>query len=1226
MTSPLTRTRLALCLLALLGLLLAPLSIVLSAAPASAVDFIAHGSVADALGDPVAGATITAYDAPAGNVQAATTQTDAGGVYDLDLGEGSYKLHVEKAGFTPTWYGGDVPRTLDVDDTGQISVGGEPVADNELGQVELASTVAHDVGGLVKASGGAGLSGIVATAHLAGDPATDVDTATTVAGGGYTLQLPLGTYELEFGDPAGVYLPTWYGGPEPGLQVTVQADGGVLVGGLPTSCASLCDVTLDAAPVDAEYPIAGDVVDANGNPVNGIEVTVTPVAPSSDSGNGTTATVGGEAGRYSVSVLPGTYRVGFSGTGFVSAPYTGQGGSGQATVTVANNGTLSVAPAEDLTSNRLNPTVLTSIGYAVGGTVVTSAAPAQPIAGITVAAFPTGDASTPVDDAATNGSGVYSLTLPIGTYDLQYVDEVLAAPDYLLTWLGGATPEPFQVGQGGVLTYLGTTVTGVPDVAMAEPAPDATYDLSGAVTDDLGDAIDGLVVTATASGATPAGQTTSDTTGVDPDSLEHGVYHLLVEAGTYLVSLEGGAHFADATYPGAGASALTITVQPNGVIRAGAAEVPGGVLDPVALAGTTTYPLAGRATDGSVGLSGLSVKVYPEGDTTGEPLASVTTRVGGGGATVGSFTVPLPIGSYVMQLSGSSGGTLYSQRWYGTGPTGTPVQVRQGGALSEAGSPVVALDDAVMSVADATTTYALTGEVVDANYEPIAGVLVTAVAIFGGAQTDTDTSDADGGFQLDVRPGTYEVSYAKAGYATSFYLDPEGELGTERARVVVDLDGTMRIHDTALSGGLLDSQVLVGTATHAVSGTVVDEAAVGLSGITVQALPDGGTTAVATTTTAAGGGYSLQLPVGTYHLRFTDNLLAAPTYAVTYLGGDVPQVLKVATGGQLSVDDVEVTAPLAAVTMTEVASDVAYDLKGFVYDEQYEYFDGVLVEALPVSGTPAGNAATGTTGPDADDPGSLGDAGVYRVPVHPGKYRLRFSATGHQTTYLASFEDLTKPVTVTVAANGVITAPGLEIAGGVIDDVQLLLTAPTMLTAPRLSGKVVVGQTVVTSLGTWSPLVTVEEGYSYVSWFLDGKPADATSSGRYYERLKLTPTAATKKLTYRVVLEDPDGLRAPAVFTSAAVVVPKAPSTIAGTYRAGEVKVTVKVPGLKKPLGKIKVLDGKTKLGKATLVAKNKGIVVITLAALSRGKHKLTLVYAGTSTVAGSKKVLKVTV
>ncbi|WP_193606761.1 carboxypeptidase-like regulatory domain-containing protein [Nocardioides lijunqiniae] len=1444
--APSRLSRLVVALLAML--LVLPVAQLLGAAPARAAANVAEGTVVDDGGEPLAGVTVTAYPAPGSTTAGPTTSTDADGAYGLTLTAGSYRLGYAKAGFETTRYGGGAGVTLVVDAQGDISVGGEPLEDNLLDDVALTSTTRHPVTGAVTNPGNVPLAGIAVAAHPASNPDADTDTATTNATGAYALDLPSGTYTIDYADPGEDYLPTSYdGGPGDAVEITVDASGGLLADGAATGCASLCTVVLAPVPADAVYPVAGEVLDANDDPISGLQVAVTPVA----GGDAVTGTTDAEGG-YTVDVPPGDYRVSFSGSGFPSAPYTGDGGTTPATVTVGATGTLTVTPAEELSDNRLNATVLQSISYSVTGRVVTAAG-STGLAGITVRAYPAGDPTEVIKETVTVEDGNYALTLPVGTYDLEFTDRVEDGTSYVRTWLGGETPAPFKVGQAGVLTYAGATVTAVPRISMALPPADATYAVSGFVADANGDGIDGLTVSADPIAPTPADQAEAAETAVEPVSGDSGGYRLLLEAGTYEISVAGGDDFegqtlsddgdvstvqvtdtglvrvdgqettggllepfelvskaehaltgtvvdeggaglagitvtayldgetdtpaapavtsgaqgaytvpslrigtyvlrftdedgvgtayqvtwlgegptgspvklgqdgvityagetvttlpavtvravpADATFdvtgsvvdavnapidgiavvaessgttpedqdasavsgqdaqgqpgeagayhlalePGSydisfaqssafdaasythdGDTAVTVTVDANGRVYVGGTEVLGRVLEPTTLAGRLSYELSGKVTDGTTALPGISVTVYRDGED--EPVGPALTT-----SSTGRYTTQLPIGTYTLKFSGTVGTTTYKVRYYGssTDATGTAVQVGQAGRLYVDGDEITGLQDTVMAAATGNDSFPLLGTVVDANYEGLPGVVVKAEPQAGSGTSAQDTTDADGAYELGLVAGTYKVSFEKTGYGKTYYLDPEGDLGTEQAVIRVAADGRMTIGTVEISAEGLEAQELTNAQSWPVTGKVVTEAQAGIGGITAQAFPVGEATAVATTTTSSAvgsvGNYTLSLKVGTYTLQFTDNVVAAPTYKQTFFGGATAKEVKVRTGGQVQVDDEGVTLPLANVEMSVVASDTRFDLKGTVSNAangSYDPLNGVTVAAVPVLGTPAVNAATATTGVDAD--GASLPAGEYEVPVKAGRYQLRFSRAGFQTAFLINFDDPSKPVVVTVAANGSITAPGLEIPGGVIEDVAMQLPAPTLVKAPALTGRVAVGQVVTTSYGTWSPNFggAAYRDSTIIEWFLDGRPADDYSDGDYGQKFRVPAAAVSKRLTYRITIEDPDGMRASAVFTSRAVVVAKAASTVGGVVKKGTFTVTVKAPGVPKPTGKITVLKGKKVVGKGVIVAKKKGVVVIKLK-LKKGKHKLTIVYAGTATVAGSKKVVKI--
>jgi hypothetical protein len=67
----------------------------------------------------------------------------------------------------------------------------------------------------------------------------------------------------------------------------------------------------------------------------------------------------------------------------------------------------------------------------------------------------------------------------------------------------------------------------------------------------------------------------------------------------------------------------------------------------------------------------------------------------------------------------------------------------------------------------------------------------------------------------------------------------------------------------------------------------------------------------------------------------------------------------------------------------------------------------------------------------------------------------------------------------------------------------------------------------------------------------------------------------------------------------------------------GKVKVTVEPHGMK-PTGGIEVREGRKTVGSATLKAKHKGQLTVTLDKLAKGTHELKVVYDGSSVFAGS--------
>jgi hypothetical protein len=1616
-------------LLLLLAIVLTiPATALTVAAPAyAAPDITVTGTVVDGLGDGLDGVTVTALTGAAWTEEADEVTTEAGGGYALTLpaAPGRYRVQFAEAAHQATFYGGGTPVEVVVDAEGRVLVDDVVVEDNELDEVTLSSTDLHRLTGLVR-SGSTPVSGIAVDAFVAGDDESPVSSATTDGAGAYALDLPLGRYDLRYTDPTQTYTTTWYDGTET-VTVTVVDD------------AALETVQLTEPAAGQEFPIAGRVEDANGDPVDGVQVTVTGVGGSTDSGTDLTETVGEDGGLYRVEVEPGTYQLSFARTGWVTSTY---GGATTATVTVGNAGTLTVAPAEPLSGNRLGDHVLASDPYAVTAEVQTAGGAAIP--GITVRAFPESstDPTEIVDTATTGGTGSYTLNLPVGGYDLEFVDDDPAAPTYASTTLADV-----QVLQGGSLQVGGEPAAELATVTMSTSGGDTLHAVLGSVVDVNGADVDGLTVT-----AQPASGTGGDNTVTGSDGVPgaHGRYRLMLRPGDYTISVAGGADWKDATFTNGGTGTALVTVAPNGSLAVNGTGIVGRDLGDTEVLGSTEYPLSGTVTDGTTGLPGITVKAYADDDLTA-PVA--TTTAGAGGAWTLADPNGLVVGSYVVELTGKSNGKTYDRTFVG-GATATPVEMAQGGTVRVGGTlvPGNTLTPAVvMSESSATKAHPVVGQVVDANDEPIAGVEVTGVHQ-GSGPDGTATTGADGRYRLMLRAGTYRVTFALAGFTPATYPGT----GLSEVDVVVDLDGTVRVgagpveeldqvslvdatgdatisgvlaHDSDGVGGItvevfpaggdLTEEARAGTATTAgtgawsvgglrigtyvvrftdnvndattyiqtyvggselatatpvrvaqgdrvwldttptapngalgtttiakaddtttydVAGVLLDEADDPISGATVTAVPQGsgtqatadtgtdgryvlklkpgtyrldyaasgfapgvsypgagetpvpvvvapggavtpspldavtlaettghatvsgkvtsttgdltgisvevfpegdldpgsrvaststsgtgtwsisglrigeytvrftdgtgahvqtylggatelaqstpvtvrqgvkvyagesqvaggalGTTpmpkatqdtlyplkgevedaagdplpgvtvkaiarsasaATADTTTDGDGAYTLQLKAGVYEVEFgrtgwttgyylnsletraqvvvsptgvtiqgetehpVDRTLEAFTLRSTVthplagkvLGGsaplagltvraipqdtdlpaistttgadggyslpalvglyqveivgrsvggtiwdgtfygpaDAPSVIKVATGGRLYVDgSTESVARLADVSLK--AGTGQYDLRGTVSDERGEPLPGVTVRVFR-AGT-SSQAAWGTNNPE----------GRYTIRVPVGRYSLRFEKAGKVTAWLLNADseaEYDEPAILTVAPGGAISAPGVTFEAGVIEDVQLLLPR-VLVTAPRLSGKLQVGQRISTTIGRWSP--NVEQYPEWrdsvnIEWFIDGRPADDDSYGSMYEKYTIPAAAGGRKLSYRITIDDPseDGYYAPAVYTSKPVSIPKAKPTLVASYKKGKLTVVVKVAGLKKPTGSIVVLDGRKKVGKATLKARSKGKAVIKLKKLKKGTHKLTISYGGGPNVAKGKVKLKI--
>jgi hypothetical protein len=620
------------------------LSVVL-AAPAQADPFVLTVTVTDALGDPVPDAAVAVRSFGSGT----GGQTGQDGVAQVPVGAGTYRVEVSKDGYSSTYFGGADPAYVVVDGDGQASVDGDPVEDNDLGVVELESTTLHQVGGRVL-DAGAPVRDVTVEAFRSGDESGPVDTATTDPSGSYLLTLPIGLYSLHYTDAGGTFLPTTYPG-----EVAVASDGSVTADGHATGCSGLCDVTLSRAPVGSA--VAGRVVDALGDPVEGVDVSLAPTG----SGGSISATTGPD-GRYSVLVAPGTYQVQLARTGFVTTRYGGQ--MTPSAVTVAEDGTLSVSPAEVLADNHLSDVTLASTPYAVNGRVVD--ADGAGLAGMRVRALPHGstDPAEAVDSTTSGPDGAYGLDLPVGRWDVSFVDDDATAPAYSSTSLA----EPLVVAQGGALRVGGLPVPGVPDVSMSVP-PFVTATLTAGVRDLTYAPVDGLTVSAVPAGG---GAAASTTTGADGVLGDHGRFRLVLPPGAYQLTIDGGDDWEDLPIG-------WLSVASNGAMSLDGRPLQNTNLGTLYVYGATRHPLSGSVTDGTHGLSGVTVTAY-EVDPEDPGVALQATAGTTTSASDGSWTLAdaqgLPVGYYVVRFTAPS----YDTTWFG-GTAPTFLEVDQGGAV-----------------------------------------------------------------------------------------------------------------------------------------------------------------------------------------------------------------------------------------------------------------------------------------------------------------------------------------------------------------------------------------------------------------------------------------------------------------------------------------------------------------------------------------------------------------
>ena len=292
-------------------------------------------------------------------------------------------------------------------------------------------------------------------------------------------------------------------------------------------------------------------------------------------------------------------------------------------------------------------------------------------------------------------------------------------------------------------------------------------------------------------------------------------------------------------------------------------------------------------------------------------------------------------------------------------------------------------------------------------------------------------------------------------------------------------------------------------------------------------------------------------------------------------------------------------------------------ITGSVADPEENPLGGVSVEMVPAGNPEGAPVASATTAEAGED---IGDFSVAAPPA--GAYWVRYTKAGFATTFLENGID-DGPVTLTVHADGLLSAPDLDVSDNDLGEVTLLRPAPTMTSKPVLSGKVAAGETVTLSPGSWS--IKTDPDYLTVSWFLDGREADDFSDGAWFQKFEVPLAAVGKTLTYTITVDDPSGARVPATYSDSAGTVAKATAAVTGTVANGKVlNIRVAVRGVTSPRGAVVVKAKKKTIGTVTLKAKGKA--KLKLPALKPGKHTLTVSYAGSGQIAAASTTIKLTV
>lgn len=252
-------------------------------------------------------------------------------------------------------------------------------------------------------------------------------------------------------------------------------------------------------------------------------------------------------------------------------------------------------------------------------------------------------------------------------------------------------------------------------------------------------------------------------------------------------------------------------------------------------------------------------------------------------------------------------------------------------------------------------------------------------------------------------------------------------------------------------------------------------------------------------------------------------------------------------------------------------------------------------------------------------PGAAGASAPSRLDVGPdGKVYVTDVLTKVVSVYSASGShlvtfgqgSLSAPTGIDVAPDGVV-----RVADAGPDRIVELRPVLAASKAPKVSGTKKVGKTLKASKGEW-PVPGVTLSYR---WLRDGKAIGGATKSSY----KLKAKDAGRKISVRVTATRAD-YPAPSSASSAKVKIAKSKPQV--TVKLAKTSVTwpakakvtarVKVKGVSRPTGKVRVLDGTKRLKTVTLKKSHRGRLTITVPRLKSGKHKIKLQYLGSSQVA----------
>ncbi|MEM9292525.1 MAG: carboxypeptidase-like regulatory domain-containing protein [Acidobacteriota bacterium] len=785
---------------------------------------ILSGTLSDPYGRPFDDARVDAYRFVDG-AWVLATGTDLPyreTAFDLDVEAGTYRLHfsgtrfpVPASAVTEVWNDvDDLASGLDVTVGIDERVRGIDAVLGDRSNLSLSGTVTDSSGAAIE-----GVEVILYNSRLL--PLFD-QIAVTDASGGYSVSdlWPDG-YRVRFYDPQGRFEEAYFdaaGGLADAAEILLESD------------VTAIDATLSSAPVDGPGSISGTVLlgdDAAGGggdlPLFGARISATTLT-----GDSVATAFSATDGSYRLRNLPaGSYLVRFSAPGGEAIAQTYDDAVNDTSATA-------VSVASNADTGGIDATL--DPAGAISGTV--SDAFGNAFSLLTVTAYALVDGVwEPVGSTSELNATSYRLgPLPVGTYRVAFSGG---------SWTG---PRETEVYQGVDSLDLGTDVpvlagetTGGIDAILGSGPPG---EISGTVTDDAGQPVEGIEVSVFDSSLTlePRSATTDASGSYSIDLLYPDTYYLRFTDPTAMLPEE---FFDDAPSLELATPVVVADSAISGIdaVLDGPGSGPGGA----AFAGVVTD------ADSGAPISGVRVSCQAVEDIAFPSCFAITD-------TSGAFQLGgnLPAASYTLRFSMPDGS--YGTRYYDDADffdQATPVSGVPGQALS-------GLDSTLEPAG------AISGTVTDPFGNDFALLFVTAYRFDDGhwkafASTAEINSSA---YTLNALPaGTYRIGFVARRSFSGAGSGTESEFWADAATVEMADDITVTAGQTTTN---IDA--VLGTAPPgAISGTVTDSAGTPLQGIEVT-LYDGDRLAPRQRVSSDSGGAYRFAPLfdGVYYVGFSD--------------------------------------------------------------------------------------------------------------------------------------------------------------------------------------------------------------------------------------------------------------------------------------------------------------------------------------------------------------------